>query len=150
MKTALGDLLTYTYEKQNTPVIPTEERFFQGYRRADLINHPNAGGVLVLGLGCENSNIGELKKYIGSYDENRVKFLVAQESDDEIEDALKLIQELVDYAAPLKREPISCKELIIGMKCGGLTASPASQPIQLSAHSQEPLYLSYLDFVFCH
>lgn len=102
---------------------------------ADLINHPNAGGVLVLGLGCENSNIGELKKYIGSYDENRVKFLVAQESDDEIEDALKRIQELVDYAAPLKREPISCKELIIGMKCGGLTASPASHPIQLSVHS---------------
>lgn len=42
---------------------------------ADLINHPNAGGVLVLGLGCENSNIGELKKYIGEYDEKRVKFL---------------------------------------------------------------------------
>lgn len=195
MKTALGDLLTYTYEKQHTQVASTEERFFQGYRRADrnvgvrneiwiiptvgcvnniatsierkaqsmikgsieaiaafphpygcsqmgddqehtrqiladLINHPNAGGVLVLGLGCENSNIGELKNYIGPYDEKRVKFLVAQESDDEIEDALKLIQELVDYAAPMKREPISCKELIIGMKCGGsdglsgITANP--------------------------
>ena len=44
---------------------------------ADLINHPNAGGVLVLGLGCENSNIEELKKYIGEYDEKRVRFLVA-------------------------------------------------------------------------
>lgn len=50
---------------------------------ADLVNHPNAGGVLVLGLGCENSNIGELKKYIGDYDENRVKFLVCQECEDE-------------------------------------------------------------------
>lgn len=39
---------------------------------ADLINHPNAGGVLVLGLGCENSNIDVLKPYIGDYDENRV------------------------------------------------------------------------------
>ena len=51
---------------------------------ADLVNHPNAGGVLVLGLGCENSNIEELKKYIGPYNENRVKFLVAQECEDEI------------------------------------------------------------------
>ena len=49
---------------------------------ADLINHPNAGGVLVLGLGCENSNIDVLKGYIGDYDENRVKFLVCQESDE--------------------------------------------------------------------
>ena len=55
---------------------------------ADLINHPNAGGVLVLGLGCENSNIDVLKPYIGDYDENRVKFLVSQESEDEIADAV--------------------------------------------------------------
>ena len=57
---------------------------------ADLINHPNAGGVLVLGLGCENSNIDVLKPYIGDYDENRVKFLVCQEHEDEIEGTVKL------------------------------------------------------------
>ena len=54
---------------------------------ADLVNHPNAGGVLVLGLGCENSNITELKKYIGEYDEKRVRFLVSQECEDEIEES---------------------------------------------------------------
>ena len=195
MKTALGDLLTYTYDKQETALPPTEERYFQGYRRADgkagvrneiwiiptvgcvnnvatsiekqaqalkkgsieaiaafphpygcsqmgddqentrqiladLIQHPNAGGVLVLGLGCENSSIEEIKKHMGPYDENRVKFLVCQESDDEISDALKLIEELIDYAGQQKREPISCSELIIGMKCGGsdglsgITANP--------------------------
>lgn len=97
---------------------------------ADLINHPNAGGILVLGLGCENSNIEELKKYIGSYDENRVKFLVCQESENEIEDALNLIAELAEYAGSFHREPISCSELIVGMKCGGsdglsgITANP--------------------------
>jgi len=97
---------------------------------ADLINHPNAGGVLVLGLGCENSNIDVLKPYIGDYDENRVKFLVAQESEDEIGDAVELIKELIDYAAGFKREPISVSRLVIGMKCGGsdglsgITANP--------------------------
>lgn len=98
---------------------------------ADLVNHPNAGGVLVLGLGCESSNIEELKKYIGSYDERRVKFLTAQESEDEVSDALILIRQLTEYAGALKREPVSCSELIIGLKCGGsdglsgITANPA-------------------------
>ena len=97
---------------------------------ADLINHPNAGGVLVLGLGCENSNIDILKPYIGNYDEKRVKFLVAQECEDEIEASLELIQELIDYAGSIQREPISADKLVIGMKCGGsdglsgITANP--------------------------
>ena len=195
IRTGLGDLLSYTYNRQVSAPAPTPERFFQGFRRsdgkvgvrnelwiiptvgcvnniataiekkaqwlvsgtveavaafphpygcsqmgddqentrrilADLITHPNAGGVLVLGLGCENSNIDVLKDYIGEYDEKRVKFLVCQDSEDEVADALKLIEELVEYAAPAKREPISCKELIVGMKCGGsdglsgITANP--------------------------
>lgn len=97
---------------------------------ADLVNHPNAGGVLVLGLGCENSNIDVLKSYIGEYDENRVKFLVSQEAEDEIEEALAIISELVDYAAAFEREEIRADELVIGLKCGGsdglsgITANP--------------------------
>lgn len=97
---------------------------------ADLINHPNAGGVLVLGLGCENSNIDVLKPYIGDYDENRVKFVVAQECEDEIAESVEVIKGLIDYAAGFEREPISVSKLIVGMKCGGsdglsgITANP--------------------------
>lgn len=97
---------------------------------ADLVNHPNAGGVLVLGLGCENSGIEVLKPYIGKYDENRVKFLVSQECEDEVEEALEIIGELVSYASTFKRERVSVDRLIIGMKCGGsdglsgITANP--------------------------
>ena len=80
---------------------------------ADLINHPNAGGVLVLGLGCENSNIEVLKEYIGEYDEKRVKFLVGQESEDEIADSLALIEELADYVGTFKREKINANIIII-------------------------------------
>lgn len=75
---------------------------------ADLINHPNAGGVLVLGLGCENSNVEELKRYIGTFDENRVKFLVCQESKDEMTEGIRLLEELAVYASTFKREPIPC------------------------------------------
>lgn len=97
---------------------------------ADMVNHPNAGGVLVLGLGCENNNIEEFKKVLGPYDANRVKFLVAQEVEDEIEESLKLIQELVLYASKFEREDCPVSDLVIGLKCGGsdafsgITANP--------------------------
>lgn len=86
---------------------------------ADLIQHPNAGGVLVLGLGCENSNIDVLKNYLNDYDTDRVKFLVAQEHEDEIQDSLDIIADLADVVSQDKREEIDASELIIGMKCGG-------------------------------
>lgn len=97
---------------------------------ADMIRHPNAGGVLVLGLGCENSNIEVLMPYIGEYDENRVKFLVSQDCQDEIADSLELVKELIEYAGKCTREPVSVSKLVIGMKCGGsdglsgITANP--------------------------
>ena len=97
---------------------------------ADMIHHPNAGGVLVLGLGCENSNIPVLMDYIGAYDEQRVKFLQCQDVEDELEEAMKLIGELAAYAGAFSREKIDASELIIGMKCGGsdglsgITANP--------------------------
>lgn len=195
LKTGLGELLTYTYNRNVSRLPESEPKYFQGYRRkdgragvrneiwiiptvgcvnnvataiekasqkyllpniesiaafphpygcsqmgddqdntrkilADLVNHPNAGGVLVLGLGCENSNIDELKKYIGGYDKDRVRFLVAQESDDEIADGVRIVGELAAYASQFTREPIPASELVIGMKCGGsdglsgITANP--------------------------
>lgn len=196
IRTALGDLLEYTYEPEGKELKEMPHAFFEGYQRtngkvgvrneiwiiptvgcvnsiasalerqaahlvegsidaiaafphpygcsqmgddqentrkalAAMINHPNAGGVLVLGLGCENSNIPVLKEYLGDIDERRVKFLVCQESDDEMAEGMKLLSELADYAKTCMREPIDAKELIIGMKCGGsdglsgITANPA-------------------------
>lgn len=97
---------------------------------ADMVNHPNAGAVLVLGLGCENSNIPVLKEYIGEYDEQRVKFLQCQDVEDEQEAAMEMLGELAAYAGAFSRETIDAGELIIGMKCGGsdglsgITANP--------------------------
>jgi len=95
-----------------------------------LVNHPNAGGVLVLGLGCENNNIGEFKKVLGEVNENRVKFLNAQDVNDEIEEGIKLIEKLKKYAETFKRTPVNISELKVGLKCGGsdgysgITANP--------------------------
>jgi len=97
---------------------------------AGLINHPNASGVLVLGLGCENNNVDVLKPFLGEIDEDRVKFLVTQKVSDEVEEALKIIEELAQRASTEKREEISADQLVIGLKCGasdgfsGITANP--------------------------
>ena len=189
IKTGLGDLLTYEYKPELTPVkmadsnsIPT----FDGYVRSNgdvgirndiwiintvgcvnktaqklaeltgalyfphpfgcsqlgddheltqkvlkgLINHPNAGGVLVLGLGCENNNIPAFKKVLGDVDPDRVKFLITQEASDEIAEGIKLINELKEYASKQKKVKIPVTKLRVGLKCGGsdgysgITANP--------------------------
>lgn len=86
---------------------------------SDLIHHPNAGAILVLGLGCENNYIDLFKEVIGDFDEKRVKFIEVQQVDDEIEDALDAVEELVEYAKTFKREPVPVSKLKVGLKCGG-------------------------------
>ena len=97
---------------------------------ADLATHPNVGGVLVLGLGCENNHIGAFRKVLGDVDPARVKFLSAQDVDDEIEAGMALIGELFQamQADRRTRQPLS--RLTLGLKCGGsdgfsgITANP--------------------------
>lgn len=95
-----------------------------------LIQHPNAAGVLVLGLGCENNNIESFKEVLGDVDEHRVKFLNTQDYADEIAEGVKLIKELQDYADTYTRQPVPLSKLRVGLKCGGsdgfsgITANP--------------------------
>ena len=97
---------------------------------AALIKHPNAGGVLVLGLGCENNQIASLKEVMGEWDEDRVRFLVAQEVEDEVDMGVQLCRELVEKMRMDRREPLPLSYLRIGLKCGGsdglsgITANP--------------------------
>ena len=95
-----------------------------------LILHPNAGGVLVLGLGCENNNIATFREMLGPVDEKRVRFLNAQDCEDEIAEGVKIIEELKAYAATFERKKVSIAGLKVGLKCGGsdgfsgITANP--------------------------
>lgn len=95
-----------------------------------MVNHPNAAGVLVLGLGCENNNIEVFKGVLGEYDSERVKFLNCQEFEDDIAEGVKLINELKEYAAQFTRQPVPVSALKVGLKCGGsdgfsgITANP--------------------------
>lgn len=89
---------------------------------SSLVSHPNAGGVLVVSLGCENNNLNEFKPLLGDYNENRVKFLTAQNKTDELSAGLRLIKELFDYKNTFERTQIPVEKLKIGLKCGGSDA----------------------------
>lgn len=97
---------------------------------AAMVKHPNAGAVLVLGLGCENNQVAEFKQEIGTWDDQRVRFIIAQEVEDEIEEGVKVCRELVEITRSDKRTPQPLAKLKIGLKCGGsdgfsgITANP--------------------------
>ncbi len=95
-----------------------------------LVDHPNAGAVLVLGLGCENLTLAQFQEQLGSWDPDRVKFLICQDVEDEFAEGSKILEELAAYAGKFSREDIPASELVVGMKCGGsdglsgITANP--------------------------
>lgn len=97
---------------------------------ASLIRHPNAGGVLVFGLGCENNQIEYLKEYIGEYDKDRVRFLIAQDVEDEVDAGMQLLQEIYGVMRHDQREDCPISDLRVGLQCGGtdglsgITANP--------------------------
>lgn len=97
---------------------------------ANTVLHPNAGGVLVLGLGCENNTIKEFQNVLGEYDPARVKFLISQEVSDEVAKGVQLLKEIHRHAEGDYREPVPLSALKIGLKCGGsdglsgITANP--------------------------
>ena len=96
----------------------------------DMVLHPNAGGVLLVGLGCENNQLNSFKEFLGEYDTERVRFMECQKVDDEFEEGMKLLRELYKIASKDKRIEIPINKLRIGLKCGGsdgfsgITANP--------------------------
>lgn len=95
-----------------------------------LIRHPNAGGVLVLGLGCENNGIDRMKEVLGVYNERRIRFLNLQDCTDEMAEGLAVLNELQAQLANDQRTELPISKLKIGVKCGGsdgysgITANP--------------------------
>ena len=96
---------------------------------ASLASHPNAGAVLIVGLGCENNQLASLLPQVDK-PEARVRYYNAQEVTDELEEGVSAVYELLKEMAQDKREPINANELVLGMKCGGsdafsgITANP--------------------------
>lgn len=97
---------------------------------AALASHPNAGGVLIVGLGCESNQIQRLLEAVAPEARSHVRTLTAQLAGDEVEEGVALVEELVEQAAQAERSEVPLSKLVLGVKCGGsdgfsgLTANP--------------------------
>ena len=95
-----------------------------------MVRHPNAAGVLVLGLGCENNNIELFKEFLGEYNPKRVRFLNTQDVEDDVAEGIRIVRELQEYAKGFERQAVPVSKLKLGLKCGGsdgysgITANP--------------------------
>jgi altronate hydrolase len=107
----------------------------------NIILHPNAGGVLVLGLGCESNQIQEMKEILGEFNKERIKFLNCQEVPDEIKAGFDILKGIYEIAKKDRREKISISELKIGLECGGSDG--------FSGLSANPLVGAFSDFLIC-
>ena len=97
----------------------------------DIVLHPNAAGVLVLSLGCENNQPDDFMQMLGDYDRDRIKLVVTQKVEgDETEECMKVLRGIYALAKEDKREDVPVSKLRVGLKCGGsdgfsgITANP--------------------------
>jgi altronate hydrolase len=97
---------------------------------SDMVHHPNAGGVLVVSLGCENNQLDAFRELVGPVEESRVRMFATQKVKDEIEYGLQQLREIFAVCSKDEREDVPVSELRVGLKCGGsdglsgITANP--------------------------
>ncbi len=108
----------------------------------NMARHPNAGAVLVIGLGCENNQVDAFRATLGIADERRLRFMVCQQQDDEVEAGLALLHELYREMRHDRREPGRLSELKFGLECGGSDG--------LSGITANPLLGRFSDYVIAN
>ena len=97
---------------------------------ADMVHHPNAGGVLVVSLGCENNQLDAFRELVGPVDGSRIKMFVCQKVEDEVAYGVERLKEIYEVASKDVRTEVPVSELRVGLKCGGsdglsgITANP--------------------------
>ncbi len=97
---------------------------------ASLAMNPNAGGVLLLGLGCESNQLDALLTRIPEARRDRLRVVRAQSESDEFAAGEAAMEELIAVMAADARTPAPLTDLRLGVKCGGsdamsgLTANP--------------------------
>ncbi len=108
----------------------------------NLVRHPNAGAVLVVGLGCENNQINAFKQTLGEYDSERVEFMVCQHHNDEVEYGVELLKALHQKMQADKREAGTLSEVRFGLECGGSDG--------FSGITANPMLGAFSDYVIAH
>lgn len=97
---------------------------------AGLAHNPNAGGVLVVGLGCENNKMTDFIHAVGDFDATRFDYFLCQDYSDEITEGVSRLEKIAKTMSQDVRVELPLSYLSLGLKCGGsdgfsgLTANP--------------------------
>lgn len=108
----------------------------------NMVRHPNAGAVLVIGLGCENNQVDEFRRTLGEVDESRTCFMICQQCDDEIEAGVNNLNELYQVMRHDRRQAGKLSEVCFGLECGGSDG--------LSGITANPLLGRFSDYLIAH
>lgn len=108
----------------------------------NMVRHPNAGAVLVIGLGCENNQVDEFRRTLGEVDESRTCFMICQQCDDEIEAGVNNLNELYQAMRHDRRQAGKLSEVCFGLECGGSDG--------LSGITANPLLGRFSDYLIAH
>src|SRR5262245_7761357 len=104
---------------------------------ANYADHPNIGGVVLIELGCEKTNLSIVEQHLNRRQRQINKPLVRIGVQDvggtqaAIEHGLKAVETMLPAVNETRREPCSVGELVLGVKCGasdafsGLSANPS-------------------------
>ncbi|CAM3671146.1 altronate hydrolase [Rouxiella silvae] len=108
----------------------------------NMVRHPNAGAVLVIGLGCENNQVDVFRETLGEIDDRRVRFMICQKFDDEVEAGVERLHELYQAMLADRRTEGKLSELKFGLECGGSDG--------LSGITANPLLGRFSDYVIAN
>ena len=104
---------------------------------SNYADHPNVGGVVLMDLGCEKTNLPLVEKYLLKRDLSFQKPVAKIGIQDEggtqaaVERGLKEVARMLPEVNRAAREEVPVGELVLGVKCGGsdgfsgISANPA-------------------------
>ena len=92
---------------------------------SNYADHPNVGGVILMDLGCEKTNLAQVEKYLlkreKSFDKPVAKIGIQDIGGTQaaIQRGLSEVERMLPEVNSIQREECSISELILGVKCGG-------------------------------
>jgi galactarate dehydratase len=104
-------------------------RTIQGYAR-----HPNFGGILMIGLGCETNQIGPILEHYKMEEGDRLRTMTIQQhggTRKTIDAAIEIIKDMLPVVDAARRTPQPLSKLKLALECGGsdgysgISANPA-------------------------
>jgi altronate hydrolase len=95
---------------------------------SNYADHPNVGGVVLMELGCEKTNLSVVEAYLQrlgkKLDKPLVRFGIQEVGGTQgaVNAGLEAVARMLPEVNQVQRRPVPVSELVLGVKCGGSDA----------------------------